>query len=225
MYGDGTEDPDAAPRGNLDVATVVTLMSAMARQSPYDDNIVDTTMVEDRRPSLRSIPANQQVFGQYNPRGRIPEFAYGTDPFDYGDYTQQFSDVFNLDSRGVAATPSTSTMPPGTVSQPSANPTTHINTDESIQQLPTLEYLKGTMDRGTYGTLNTGTSSGAFGTSLPEAGAINFSKIMQISQDPVAMKLLDSLYRSASRSLSAEVERARARAPIGNAPVSSLVRT
>ena len=199
--------------------TRVTPLSKVASQATAHANPMSA--VRHDMPMSRGVgPRVMSSMMPKHNRQPIPKYAYGTDAFNYGDYTQQFSDLFGKTATGQGEIPTT-----GTVSQANPNPTVPINTDESTQQLPTLQYLKGAMDKGSYGNLSTGTTQGAFGTQLPEAGAINFSKIMQIAQDPVALKLLDSLYRSASRSLSAEVERARARAPIGSAPVSSLVRT
>ena len=157
--------------------------------------------------------------------GEMPAYAYGTDETPTESFNRPIPEFSFYPDDPSTTGLTTSNVSPSTVTQANPNPTVPINTDESIQNIPTLRYLQGTLDKGTYGNLSTGTVSGAFGTKLPEAGAINFSKIMQIAQDPVALKMLDSLYRSASRSLSAEVERARARAPIGSAPVSSLVRT
>ena len=96
--------------------------------------------------------------------------------------------------------------------------------DEAYRNLPTLKYLQGRLG-SEYNNLATGTTPGAFGTKIPEAGLLNWRKLYDVAQDPVASAMMDSLYRSASRSFSAESSRARARAPIGGGLASSLIRT
>ena len=97
--------------------------------------------------------------------------------------------------------------------------------DESIQALPTLRFLQGQGTPQQFGQLATGTTPGAFGTDIPEAGSININRLAQIARDPTAIALLSSLFRSASRNLGSEASRAQARAPVGQNVISSLIRT
>lgn len=96
--------------------------------------------------------------------------------------------------------------------------------DSAYQNLPGLEYLKGNLSSGQYGQLATGTSQGAFGTKLPEVGALNYRRLYDLMQDPISFQLVSSLFKSGSRDLPAEISRVQARAPIGQAVSTSLIR-
>ena len=98
--------------------------------------------------------------------------------------------------------------------------------DESVyNNFPTLNYLRGGMGSRQYNTLSTGYTPGAFNSQLPEAGALNFRNLYDVLQDPIATSMIESLYRSGSRSFTAEASRAKARAPIGRALSTSMIRT
>lgn len=122
-------------------------------------------------------------------------------------------------------------MNPRTINgvQAFANGTPDVNmptySDEAYQNFPSLKYMQGTMGSQQYNTLNTGMAQGAFGTQIPESGAINYRKYLDIARDPISLAALGSLYSSANRNLAAEVARARARAPLGQAMRTNLVRT
>lgn len=110
---------------------------------------------------------------------------------------------------------------------PSGTFTTSVpqHTDSTIQNLPFLQFLKGTTTPQEFGTLSTGTATGAFGTQLPEAGRVNFNRLSQLIQDPTAASMLDSLLRSGSRSLSGLFNLVKQRAPLGSALSTSSIRT
>lgn len=97
--------------------------------------------------------------------------------------------------------------------------------DEAYQNYPTLKYFQGGMGKTKYDTLATGTATGAFGAQLPESGAINYGKFLNIAKDPISLAMLQSSYKSGSRDLLAEVARAKARAPFGQAVQTSLIRS
>lgn len=97
--------------------------------------------------------------------------------------------------------------------------------DEAYQNYPTLKYFQGGIGKTQYDTLNTGTATGAFGARLPESGAINYGRFLNIAKDPVSLAMLQSSYKSGSRDLLAEVARAKARAPFGQAVQTSLIRS
>ncbi len=97
--------------------------------------------------------------------------------------------------------------------------------DDAYQNYPTLKYFDGRMPGSSYDTLNTGHATGAFGAQLPESGAINYGRFLNIQKDPLSLALLTSSYRSGSRDLLSEVARAKARAPFGQAVQTSLIRT
>ena len=113
----------------------------------------------------------------------------------------------------------------GTGVTTTTEPTAPVHTDETFQNLPVLQFLQGNLSPEQFGTLATGTAPGAFGTQIPEAGQININKLQDILIDPVSTALLEALFRSASRNLGAESARARARAPIGTARQTSVIRT
>lgn len=97
--------------------------------------------------------------------------------------------------------------------------------DDAYQNYPTLKYFDGRMPGSSYDTLNTGHATGAFGAQLPESGAINYGRFLNVQKDPLSLALLTSSYRSGSRDLLSEVARAKARAPFGQAVQTSLIRT
>ena len=97
--------------------------------------------------------------------------------------------------------------------------------DEAYQNYPTLSYFQGRTPKAAYDTLATGTASGAYGARLPESGAINYGRYLNVAKDPVSLAMLASSYKSGSRDLFAEVARAKARAPFGQAVQTSLIRT
>lgn len=97
--------------------------------------------------------------------------------------------------------------------------------DSAYQNYPTLQYALGKMNKAKYNTLATGTAPGAFGTQVPEAGSLNYGKYLDIANDPEAVAGLSSIYNSANRSLASTVARAKARAPLGQAVQTSLIRT
>lgn len=97
--------------------------------------------------------------------------------------------------------------------------------DSAYQNLPSLKYLQGGMSDADYNRLNTGYAPGAFGTNIPESGRINYNKYTKVAKDPYSLALVNSLYRGANRDLASEVSRAKARAPLGQAIATSLIRT
>jgi len=97
--------------------------------------------------------------------------------------------------------------------------------DEAYQNYSSLAYLQGKLPKSKYNTLATGTASGYAGGQYPESGSINYGKYLDIAKDPVSLAMLSSGYKSASRDLFAEVARAKARAPLGQAVQTSLIRT
>ena len=97
--------------------------------------------------------------------------------------------------------------------------------DEDYQNLPSLRYLQGNMPTRQYETLATGNATGAFGQQLPESGNINYNKYLRLAKDPVSLAMVASSYKSGSRDLFAEVARAKARAPFGQAVQTSLIRS
>lgn len=97
--------------------------------------------------------------------------------------------------------------------------------DEVYQNDPSLKYLQGGSTAQQYNTLKTGTTPGAFGTALPESGSINYGKFLDVARDPVSLARIASFYKSGNRDIAAEVARAKARAPFGQAVQTSLIRT
>lgn len=97
--------------------------------------------------------------------------------------------------------------------------------EDVYNRLPSLRYLRGETSPNQYNQLSTGYSSGAYDTQLPESGALNYRNVYDVLTDPVATSMMDALYRSASRNFGAEINRAKQRAPIGNAMSTSLIRT
>jgi len=97
--------------------------------------------------------------------------------------------------------------------------------DEDYQNLPSLRYLQGNMPTRQYETLATGNATGAFGQQLPESGNINYNKYLRLAKDPVSLAMVAASYKSGSRDLFAEVARAKARAPFGQAVQTSLIRS
>lgn len=97
--------------------------------------------------------------------------------------------------------------------------------DEVYQNMPAVRYFQGRMGRSQYNRLSTGSATGAFGEQLPEAGAINYRRYLNVEKDPLSLAILASQYRGASRDLASEVSRAKARAPLGQAIQTSLIRT
>ncbi len=127
-----------------------------------------------------------------------------------------------------APTPKPDLSTPATITPqviPQAVPTVPIQTDETFQNLPVLQFLKGMISRAAFNKLPTGNFEGAFGTQLPEAGQLNFNRLQDILNDPITVKLLESLFRSGSRDFGSEVERVKARAPIGQARATSGIRS
>ncbi len=101
-------------------------------------------------------------------------------------------------------TPSTTIPPTTTLQSPSGTiPASSLISypDEAYQNLPSLRYLRGDMDRPSYMTQAVGNRAASFGSQLPEAGSINAARAYDISQDPDAYAVLDSLYRSGNRNL------------------------
>ena len=97
--------------------------------------------------------------------------------------------------------------------------------DEDYQNLPSLRFLQGRMGRKQYDTLKTGNAIGAFGQELPESGSINYGDYLRLAKDPVSLAMVASSYKAGSRDLFAEVSRAKARAPFGQAVQTSLIRS
>lgn len=97
--------------------------------------------------------------------------------------------------------------------------------DAAYQNLPLLQYLQGLIGDQQFGTLATGTTPGAFGTRIPEAGATNYGRMLQLQKDPVAWGMAQSLYKSANRDIGQTLAKAKARAPLGQTVATSLVRT
>jgi len=105
-------------------------------------------------------------------------------------------------------------------------PVARTTRDEDIQQTPGLRFIQGGQGAGDdFNRLSTDTIQGAFGTGLPLAGALNFTRAQEALQDPITGPLLSALFRSASLNFAGEVERARKRAPTGLSQFTSLVRT
>lgn len=97
--------------------------------------------------------------------------------------------------------------------------------DEAYQNFPTLAYAQGRMSKAKYNTLATGLARGAFGTEVPESGSLNYARYLDIAKDPEAAASLSSFYNAANRSLASTVAQAKARAPLGQAIQTSLIRT
>lgn len=97
--------------------------------------------------------------------------------------------------------------------------------DSAYQNFPSLSYLQGNTPVSDYMKLNTGNAQGAFGTQIPYAGAINYTKALDIMKDPSSFAALSSLYKAANLDLSSEIAKALARAPIGQAVATSGVQT
>lgn len=97
--------------------------------------------------------------------------------------------------------------------------------DEDYQNLPSLRYLQGNMPTRQYETLATGNTTGAFGQQIPESGSINYNKYLRLAKDPVSLAMVASSYKAGSRDLFAEVARAKARAPFGQAVQTSIIRS
>jgi len=96
--------------------------------------------------------------------------------------------------------------------------------DEAYQNYSSLDYLKGG-SKNQYNKLNTGMFQGYGGAMLPESGAINYGNYLNVAKDPVSLAMLASHYKTGSRDLFAEVARAKARAPFGQAVQTSLIRS
>ena len=105
------------------------------------------------------------------------------------------------------------------------NPNLTTYPDEVLANLPVLQYLKDQSKGSMFNTLSTASVPGAFGGQIPEAGAYNARQIYEISQDPVAMQMLSSIFRSANRDMSGEFMRTLGRAPRGNAVSLSSILT
>jgi len=97
--------------------------------------------------------------------------------------------------------------------------------DEDYQNYPSLQFLQGKQGRQQYNTLNTGFAQGLYGGQLPESGRINYGDYLQLAKDPVSLAMVASHYKTGSRDLFAEVARAKARAPFGQAVQTSLIRS
>lgn len=97
--------------------------------------------------------------------------------------------------------------------------------DEDFQNLPTLRYLSGLLDRADYNRRPTETIEGPFGTDLPLSGLINMYRMLNVMTDPDSMDMLRSLYRGANLNLDAEIAKAMLRAPTGAAIPTSGVMT
>lgn len=105
-------------------------------------------------------------------------------------------------------------------------PVARTTQDVDIQQTPGLRFIQGGQGAGEdFNRLSTSTIEGPFGTGLPLAGALNFTRAQEALQDPITGPLLSSLFRAASMNFAGEVERARKRAPTGQSLASTLVRT
>ena len=97
--------------------------------------------------------------------------------------------------------------------------------DEVLRALPVLQYLQSQRSRPMFNQLSTASVPGAFGSSIPEAGAYNARQIYEIMQDPTAAAMLSSLFRSAQRDMASEFTRNLFRAPKGNALSMSSILT
>lgn len=97
--------------------------------------------------------------------------------------------------------------------------------DEAYQNYPTLSFFQRRTPKAAYNTLSTGMAQGAYGAQLPESGRINYGDYLQVAKDPVSLAMLQASYKSGSRDLLAEVARAKARAPFGQAVQTSLIRS
>ena len=97
--------------------------------------------------------------------------------------------------------------------------------DSAYQNLPFLHYLQNRGNRGMFNTLSTGNTEGAFGMRLPEAGALNYKTILELARNPVSWDMASGAYRSASRDLPTIAALVKARAPLGQALQSSVIRT
>mgnify|MGYP001602537558 CR=1 FL=1 len=105
------------------------------------------------------------------------------------------------------------------------NPNLSTYPDEVLANLPVLQYLKDQRKGSMFNTLSTASVPGAFGSQIPEAGAYNARQIYEIAQDPVAMQMLSSIFRSANRDMFGEFMRTLNRAPRGNAVSLSSILT
>ena len=97
--------------------------------------------------------------------------------------------------------------------------------DDAYQNYPSLRYFQRRLPKQQYDTLSTGYTTGYGGAQLPESGRINYGDYLNVAKDPVSLAMLASHYKSGSRDLFAEVARAKARAPFGQAVQTSLIRT
>ncbi len=105
-------------------------------------------------------------------------------------------------------------------------PVVRTTADVDIQQTPGLRFIQGGQGaEDDFNRLSTSTIEGPFGTGLPLAGALNFTRAQEALQDPITGPLLSSLFRAASMNFAGEVARARKRAPTGQSLATSLVRT
>ncbi len=132
------------------------------------------------------------------------------------------------DTTSPSASP-TSTSPSGSPSSvvsglPPTGLMSYPNT--AYQNIPSLQYLQYKMDSPTYNTQATGTKTGAFDTSIPEAGAIGADRAYDLQQDPDAMAVLDSLYRAGNRNLASTLARVYSRfGQVGRGVKTSQVMT
>lgn len=203
QFGDGTdaEDSDNAIYG-------------MGAQLPGTYQNFQPGLHQRYQPGVtKSRMSKEEVLSEIL-RALLPKFAYGTQipMYAYG------TDVGYQVGGGSGATPVYNT-------QPAPQVTLKSYADSAYQNLPSLRYLQGNMDKSGYNTLATGNAPGAFGTQAPESGSINYGKWLDVANDPVSAALLDSIYASANRDLASEVSRAKARAPFGQAVQTSLIRT
>lgn len=172
-------------------------------------SITPASQVSSSRP-MQGAQAPGGGFFNVATSSQFPELMAGTPGNDV--YAQaQVADNYGTSPGGGAGLP--------------GGPMLNSYANEAYQNLPSLKYLQGGMPASEYNTLATGTTPGAFGTAIPEAGMINWRRASDILQDPTATAMMESLYRSASRNFMAELARARARAPIGNAQRASMIRT
>ncbi len=95
--------------------------------------------------------------------------------------------------------------------------------DSAYQNQPRQKYLQGGSAKD-YNKLATGFAGSAFGMKVPAAGRINYGKMLNIADDPVALAMTAADYKAANRDLFSLVARAKARAPLGQSVNTSLVR-
>ena len=153
---------------------------------------------------------NRNTLG-INPRvdeGGLSYYAYGT---------TGTSNNRNVDAQGNYAGPRDyAGNPLGTLTS---------YADKDIRNLPNIQYAQNAGNRTAYNQLNTRPISGPFGSTLPDVGGLNYSQLLDISQDPDSWGTLSSIYRAANRNLEGMLNRIRARAPIGEVTNQSLIRT